>query len=35
MLVKKGKEIPPLDAMIACVVKTNDEKLITKDEHDS
>ncbi len=32
-LVKRGREIPPLDAMIAGVARRRGEKLITADEH--
>jgi predicted nucleic acid-binding protein len=32
-LMKKGREIPPIDAMIAGVVIGYGEKLLTKDKH--
>jgi predicted nucleic acid-binding protein len=32
-LVKRGRELPPLDAMIAGVAKRKGERLITRDEH--
>jgi len=32
-LIKRGREIPPLDAMIAGVARRRGEKLITRDEH--
>jgi len=32
-LVREGREIPPLDAMIAGVARRKGERLITRDEH--
>ena len=32
-LIKRGREIPPLDAMIAGIARRKGEKLITRDEH--
>jgi predicted nucleic acid-binding protein len=32
-LVKEGREIPPIDAMIAGIVRNKGEKLITRNEH--